>query len=76
VLWIPYEKGRHKAFSACLCHLSAVSLFISTAKSAYLKPLSLLSASLDVVMAFQYSVVPSSVNPWIYSLRNQELKDI
>ncbi|KFP43953.1 Olfactory receptor 14J1, partial [Chlamydotis macqueenii] len=74
VLRIPSEQGRHKAFSTCLPHLAVVSLFISTAMFAYLKPPSMLSPSLDLVVAVLYSVVPSAVNPLIYSMRNQELK--
>ncbi|OXB60438.1 UNVERIFIED_CONTAM: hypothetical protein H355_014256, partial [Colinus virginianus] len=31
--------------------------------------------SLDLVVAVLYSVVPPTVNPFIYSMRNQELKD-
>ncbi|NWH69360.1 O14J1 protein, partial [Piaya cayana] len=38
VLRIPSEQGRHKAFSTCLPHLAVVSLFVSTAAFAYLKP--------------------------------------
>ncbi|PKU33779.1 hypothetical protein llap_15921 [Limosa lapponica baueri] len=38
VLRIPSEQGRHKAFSTCLPHLAVVSLFVSTAVFAYLKP--------------------------------------
>ncbi|KAM6395435.1 olfactory receptor 14C36-like [Rhynochetos jubatus] len=75
VLRIPSEQGRHKAFSTCLPHLAVVSLFISTAMFAYLKPPSISSPSLDLVLAVLYSVVPPAVNPLIYSMRNQELKD-
>ncbi|KAM6032798.1 olfactory receptor 14J1-like [Theristicus caerulescens] len=75
VLRIPSEQGRHKAFSTCLPHLAVVSLFVSTALFAYLKPPSISSPSLDLVMAVLYSVVPPAVNPLIYSMRNQELKD-
>ncbi|XP_075614068.1 olfactory receptor 14C36-like [Balearica regulorum gibbericeps] len=75
VLRIPSEQGRHKAFSTCLPHLAVVSLFISTAMFAYLKPPSMSSPSLDLVVAVLYSVVPPAVNPLIYSMRNQELKD-
>ncbi|KAM6395441.1 olfactory receptor 14A16-like [Rhynochetos jubatus] len=75
VLRIPSEQGRHKAFSTCLPHLAVVSLFISTAIFAYLKPPSISSPSLDLVLAVFYSVVPPAVNPLIYSMRNQELKD-
>ncbi|XP_058709104.1 olfactory receptor 14J1-like [Poecile atricapillus] len=74
VLRIPSEQGRHKAFSTCLPHLVVVSLFISTAAFAYLKPPSISSASLDLTVSVLYSVVPPALNPLIYSLRNQELK--
>ncbi|XP_075597740.1 olfactory receptor 14J1-like [Balearica regulorum gibbericeps] len=75
VLRIPSEQGRHKAFSTCLPHLAVVSLFVSTAMFAYLKPPSKSSPSLDLVVAVLYSVVPPAVNPLIYSMRNQQLKD-
>ncbi|KAM9166813.1 olfactory receptor 14C36-like [Mergus octosetaceus] len=74
VLRIPSEQGRHKAFSTCLPHLAVVSLFLSTVMFAYLKPPSIFSTSLDMVMAVLYSVVPPAVNPVIYSMRNEELK--
>ncbi|XP_071888476.1 olfactory receptor 14C36-like [Anas platyrhynchos] len=74
VLRIPSEQGRHKAFSTCLPHLAVVSLFVSTAMFAYLKPPSISSPSLDLVVTLLYSVVPPAVNPLIYSMRNQELK--
>ncbi|XP_035428028.2 olfactory receptor 14C36-like [Cygnus atratus] len=74
VLRMPSEQGRHKAFSTCLPHLAIVSLFISTIMVAYLKPPSISSPSLDLVVSFLYSVVPPAVNPLIYSMRNKDLK--
>ncbi|XP_035427119.1 olfactory receptor 14C36-like [Cygnus atratus] len=74
VLRMPSEQGKHKAFSMCLPHLAVVSLFVSTAMFAYLKPPSISSPSLDLMLAVLYSVVPPAVNPLIYSMRNQELK--
>uniref|UniRef100_A0A8B9V040 Olfactory receptor n=1 Tax=Anas zonorhyncha TaxID=75864 RepID=A0A8B9V040_9AVES len=75
VLRIPSQQGQHKAFSTCLPHLAVVSLFISSGTFAYLKPLSMSSSSLNLLLAVLYSVVPPAVNPLIYSMRNQELKD-
>ncbi|XP_068521497.1 olfactory receptor 14C36-like [Anas acuta] len=75
VLKIPSQQGRHKAFSTCLPHLAVVSLFISSGTFAYLKPPSMSSSSLNLLLAVLYSVVPPAVNPLIYSMRNQELKD-
>ncbi|KAM9166814.1 olfactory receptor 14J1-like [Mergus octosetaceus] len=75
VLQMPSEQGQHKAFSTCLPHLAVVSLFVSTAIFSYLKPPSISSPSLDLVVALLYSVVPPALNPLIYSMRNQEVKD-
>ncbi|XP_025927679.1 olfactory receptor 14C36-like [Apteryx rowi] len=75
VLRIPSEQGRHKAFSMCLPHLAVVSLFISTGLFAYLKPPSISSPALDLVLAVLYAVVPPAANPLIYSMRNKELKE-
>ncbi|XP_040398832.1 olfactory receptor 14J1-like [Cygnus olor] len=75
VLRMPSSQGQHKPFSMCLPHLAVVSLFISTVMFTYLKPLSISSPSLDLVVAVLYSVVPPAVNPFTYSMRNQELKN-
>ncbi|XP_065509254.1 olfactory receptor 14A16-like [Caloenas nicobarica] len=75
VMRIPSEQGQHKAFSTCLPHLAVVSLFVITGIFAYLKPPSISSLWLDLVMAVFYSLVPPAVNPLIYSMRNKELQD-
>ncbi|NXK01314.1 O14AG protein, partial [Corythaixoides concolor] len=75
VLRIPSEQGRHKAFSMCLPHLAVVSLFICISVFAHLKPPSNSFPLLDLVVAVLYSVVPPAVNPLIYSMRNQEVKN-
>ncbi|XP_068521082.1 olfactory receptor 14C36-like [Anas acuta] len=75
VLRMPSSQGRHKAFSTCLPHLAVVSLMVSTGMFAYLKPPSISSPPLDLVVTLLYSVVPPVVNPLMYSTRNQEVKD-
>ncbi|KAM8794822.1 olfactory receptor 14C36-like [Eudromia elegans] len=75
VLRIPSAQGRHKAFSMCLPHLAVVSLFLSTGRFAYLKPPSISSPALDLTLAVLYSVLPPTMNPFIYSMRNKELKE-
>ncbi|KAM9166761.1 olfactory receptor 14C36-like [Mergus octosetaceus] len=75
VLRIPSSQGRHKAFSTCLPHLAVVSLYLSTAVFAYLKPPSISFPFLDLVVAVLYSALPPEVNPLIYSMRNKELKE-
>ncbi|XP_032062746.1 olfactory receptor 14C36-like [Aythya fuligula] len=74
VLRMPSKRARHKAFSTCLPHLAVVFLFVSTGIFAYLRPPSISSPSLDLVVAVLYSVLPPAVNPLIYSMRNQQLK--
>ncbi|KFV48876.1 Putative olfactory receptor 14L1, partial [Gavia stellata] len=75
VLRMSSEQGWHKTFSTCLPHLAVVSLFISTSFFAYLKPSSISSPSLDLVVAVLYLMGPPTLNPFIYSMRNRELKD-
>ena len=75
VLRIPSEQGRHKAFSTCLPHLAVLSLFLSADTFVYLKPPSISSPAMDLMVSVLYSVVPPVLNPIIYSLRNQELKE-
>ncbi|XP_054043467.1 olfactory receptor 14C36-like [Rissa tridactyla] len=70
VMRVPSQQGRHKAFSTCLPHLTVVSLFITTGVFSYLKPPSVSSSFLNLVVSFLYSVVPPAVNPLIYSMRN------
>ncbi|XP_075580917.1 maestro heat-like repeat-containing protein family member 2B [Pelecanus crispus] len=68
-----------KSMANSLCNTRviplALSLFVNTGMFAYLKPHSISSPSLEPVMAVLYSVVPPTLNPHIYSLRNKELKD-
>ncbi|XP_066843150.1 olfactory receptor 14C36-like [Anser cygnoides] len=75
VLRMPSEPGRHKAFSTCLPHLVVISICSCTGMFVYLKPPSISSPTLDLVVTVLYSVVPPAVNPLIYSMRNKELKD-
>ncbi|KFZ49060.1 Putative olfactory receptor 14L1, partial [Podiceps cristatus] len=68
------ERGPHKSFPPCLPHLAVVSLVIRTSIVAALKPPSISSPSLDLVVAVLYSVVPPALNPIIYSLRSKDLQ--
>ncbi|NXJ41178.1 O14A2 protein, partial [Ciconia maguari] len=74
LLRISSEQEHHKTFSTSLPHLAIISLFISTAMFNYLKPLSISSPFLDLVLAVLYLEVPLAVNPLVYSMRNNELK--
>ncbi|NXN38793.1 O1020 protein, partial [Rhinoptilus africanus] len=67
--------SKHKAFSTCASHLTAVTLFYASAASMYSRPSSRHSQDLDKVASVFYTVVTPMLNPLIYSLRNQEVKD-
>jgi olfactory receptor len=74
VLRIPSAEGRSKVFSTCLPHLAVVSFFLSTGMDTYLKPTSYSPTALDLILSIFYTVIPPTLNPIIYSLRNESLK--
>ncbi|XP_038617949.1 olfactory receptor 14A16-like, partial [Tachyglossus aculeatus] len=74
VLRIPSVEGRSKAFSTCLPHLVVVTLFVTSGISAYLKPIPDSPSALDLMVSVFYVVVPPTLNPLIYSLRNRDMK--
>ncbi|NXV54266.1 O10A7 protein, partial [Uria aalge] len=74
ILQIPSVVGRKQAFSTCAAHLVVVTLFYSTAGIIHLRPKSSLSSNMKKMVSLFYSVVTPMLNPIIYSLRNQEVK--
>nr|XP_013802218.1 PREDICTED: olfactory receptor 1019-like [Apteryx mantelli mantelli] len=68
-------EGRHKAFSTCTSHLMAVALFYGSAAFMYLHPLSNHSEDQGKTASVFYTVVTPMLNPFIYSLRNKEVKN-
>ncbi|XP_038598959.1 olfactory receptor 14A2-like [Tachyglossus aculeatus] len=74
VLRMPSSEGRTKAFSTCLPHLTVIIIFLVTGAFAYLRPPSDSPSALDLLVSMFYTVVPPTVNPLIYSLRNRDLK--
>ncbi|KAK1213180.1 O1020 protein, partial [Pygoscelis papua] len=73
VLRMRSAQSRSRAFNTCASHLTAVSLFYGTIFFTYLQPASSHS-SLDKVASIFYTVVTPMLNPFIYSLRNKEVK--
>ncbi|XP_055975637.1 olfactory receptor 1361-like [Sorex fumeus] len=74
VLRIPSKSGRQKAFSTCGSHLSVVTMFYGTLIGVYFSPTSSHTAQKDTVAAVMYTVVTPMMNPFIYSLRNKDMK--
>ncbi|KAM3923922.1 olfactory receptor 1E5-like [Leptodactylus fuscus] len=74
ILKIRSTDGRYKAFSTCSSHLTVVILFYGTIAFMYLRPSSRTSVNYDRVLSVVYTVVAPMLNPFIYSLRNKEVK--
>ncbi|XP_012789275.2 olfactory receptor 1L8 [Sorex araneus] len=73
VLKIPSAAGKRKTFSTCGSHLTVVTLFYGSIFYEYLQPLS--SYTISTRMAsIVYTVLSSMLNPFIYSLRNKDMK--
>ncbi|XP_012501563.1 PREDICTED: olfactory receptor 7G2-like [Propithecus coquereli] len=75
VLRIPSAGGKYKAFSTCGSHLSVVSLFYGTGFGVYISSAVTESPRKVAVASIMYTVVPPVLNPFIYSLRNKDMKD-
>ncbi|XP_074131230.1 putative olfactory receptor 5AK3 [Sminthopsis crassicaudata] len=75
ILRMPSAAGRHKAFSTCASHLTAVTIFYGTLSYMYLQPSSSESQENDKVASVFYGIVIPMLNPLIYSLRNKEVKE-
>ncbi|XP_019824976.2 olfactory receptor 1L4-like [Bos indicus] len=74
VLRVPSGRGRYKVFSTCGSHLTVVALYYGTAISVYIRPSSTYSVTKDRVVTVIYTVVIPMLNPFIYSLRNRDMK--
>ncbi|XP_025839401.1 olfactory receptor-like protein OLF4 [Vulpes vulpes] len=71
---ISSAQGKHKAFSTCASHLSVVSLFYCTGLGVYLSSDSPQSSHSSAAASVMYTVVTPMLNPFIYSLRNKDIK--
>ncbi|XP_078526415.1 olfactory receptor 1E16-like [Lissotriton helveticus] len=74
ILKIRTAHGRRTAFSTCASHLAVVSLFYGAGMITFLQPSSARSLYRDKLVSLMYTAVTPMVNPFIYSLRNKEIK--
>ncbi|CAM2102756.1 olfactory receptor 13G1-like [Caretta caretta] len=74
ILKIRSSKGKQRAFSTCSSHMLVVILYYSTIIYTYIRPTSSYSLDKDKMVAIIYTVVTPTLNPLIYSLRNNEVK--
>ncbi|NWV97405.1 OR6B1 protein, partial [Machaerirhynchus nigripectus] len=75
ILLIPVAQNRKKAFSTCASHLAVVIIFFSATLFMYARPRSINSFDLNKLVSIIYTIVTPMLNPFIYCLRNQEVKD-
>ncbi|XP_057362577.1 olfactory receptor 5W2-like [Manis pentadactyla] len=75
VLKIHSAEGRLKAFSTCTSHLTAVAIFQGTMLFMYFRPSSAYSLDQDKMTSLFYTLVIPMLNPLIYSLRNNDVKE-
>ncbi|ELK33647.1 Olfactory receptor 7C2, partial [Myotis davidii] len=74
ILRISSTGGKYKAFSTCGSHLSVVSLFYGTGLGVYLSSAATSSSRTSLVASVMYTMVTPMLNPFIYSLRNRDMK--
>ncbi|KAM5298399.1 olfactory receptor 2B2-like [Ctenodactylus gundi] len=74
VMKVPSAQGKLKAFSTCGSHLALVILFYGAITGIYMSPSPNHSTEDDSAASVIFMVVAPVLNPFIYSLRNNELK--
>ncbi|NXR29072.1 OR6B1 protein, partial [Cinclus mexicanus] len=75
ILLMPKAQNRKKAFSTCASHLAVVIIFFSATLFMYARPRSIRSWDLNKLVSIIYTIITPMLNPLIYCLRNQEVKD-
>ncbi|KAM9304966.1 olfactory receptor 8G17-like [Gastrophryne carolinensis] len=74
VLKLQVKGSRSKVFATCSSHLTVVLIFYISAWLNYFTLGAKIHFAGDKAVSVIYSVVPSLLNPLIYSLRNQDFK--
>ncbi|XP_036156026.1 olfactory receptor 6C6-like [Myotis myotis] len=74
ILSIPSAQKRTKAFSTCSSHMIVVSLTYGSCIFIYMKPSAKERVTLSKGVAVIYTSVAPLLNPFIYTLRNQQVK--
>lgn len=75
ILRIPSATGRQKAFSTCGSHLTVVSLLYGAVLFMYLRPTAHSSFKVNKVVSVLNTVLTPLLNPFIYTIRNKEVKE-
>ena len=76
ILRIPSAQGRQKAFSTCASHITVVSIAYGSNIFMYVRPSQSHSLEFDKVTAVLTIMGTPLLNPFIYTLRNQQVKQV
>uniref|UniRef100_H0VZH2 Olfactory receptor n=2 Tax=Cavia porcellus TaxID=10141 RepID=H0VZH2_CAVPO len=74
VLQVPSKKSICKALSTCGSHLSVVILYYGAIIGLYFLPPSISNKDNEIIASVLYTVIIPMLNPFIYSLRNKDMK--
>ncbi|CAI9174787.1 unnamed protein product [Rangifer tarandus platyrhynchus] len=74
ILRVPSAKGIGKTLSTCGSHLSVVTLYYGAIIGVYFLPSSNSTNDSNIIASVMYTVVTPMLNPFIYSLRNKDMK--
>ncbi|XP_035559293.2 olfactory receptor 7C2 [Canis lupus dingo] len=74
ILRISSARGKYKAFSTCGSHLLVVSLFYGTGLGVYLSSAVTSFSKMSLMASVMYTIVTPMLNPFIYSLKNRDMK--
>ncbi|XP_054849961.1 olfactory receptor 14A16-like [Eublepharis macularius] len=74
VFKIQSDRGKYKAFSTCIPHLTMFSLFVFTGTFTYMRPQEMLSPSVDLFAAVLHAVLPPLTTLIIYTPRNKDIQ--
>ncbi|XP_026363981.3 olfactory receptor 6M1-like [Ursus arctos] len=75
ILKIPSVQGRQKAFSTCVSHITVVTLYYGSSIFIYVRPKKGNVLDVNKFATVLNTIVTPMLNPFIYSLRNEKVKE-
>ncbi|XP_015349102.1 olfactory receptor 6C6 [Marmota monax] len=76
ILKFPSAQQRTKAFSTCTSHMIVVSMTYGSCIFMYIKPSAKERVTVSKGVALLYTSIAPLLNPFIYTLRNQQVKEV
>ncbi|CAO2603434.1 Olfactory receptor 6B1 [Lemmus lemmus] len=67
--------GKQKALSTCASHFVVVTIFYSATIFMYARPRAIHAFNMNKIISIFYAIVTPALNPFIYCLRNREVKE-